>query len=54
MLPETDLVAKRRKNNVSEGLAKTGLYHSFRLPDGRVLEGSNSLHDQETRLAAFS
>jgi tRNA (mo5U34)-methyltransferase len=48
-----DLVAKRQKNTVREGLSKTGLYHSFRLPDGRILQGSNSLEDQESRLAAF-
>jgi tRNA (mo5U34)-methyltransferase len=53
MAGDEDLVAKRQKNAVREGLSKTGLYHSFRLPDGRILHGSNSIEDQESRLAAF-
>lgn len=44
---------KRRENRVTAGLAKTGLYHSFRLPDGRRIEGAMSLDWQEKRLASF-
>src|SRR5215471_13274082 len=53
MAHNDDLVSKRQKNTVREGLSKTGLYHSFRLPDGRILPGSNSLEDQQSRLGAF-
>src|SRR5947209_1488573 len=40
-------------NPVREGLDRTGLYHSFRLPDGRVLEGAMPLSFLEDRVASF-
>lgn len=43
----------RGYNPVREGLERTGLYHSFRLPDGRVLEGSMPLRFLEGRVASF-
>ncbi len=33
--------------------ASGGLYHSFRLPEGRILRGGNKLEVMEQRLAAF-
>jgi len=48
-----DLHAQRAVNPVREGLDRTGLYHSFRLPDGRVLEGAMPLEYQDVRWAAF-
>lgn len=36
-----------------EGLERTGLYHSIRLPDGRVLEGAMPLAYQEERWESF-
>ncbi len=44
---------KRGQNPVRDELAETGLYHSFELPDGRVLRGAMSLDWQRERLAAF-
>ncbi len=49
----TDLATKRRMNPVRETLTSLGLYHSFRLPGGDVLQGAMPLEDQERRLAAF-
>src|SRR5437016_1989514 len=43
----------RSYNPVRDGLNRTGLYHSFRLPDGRVLEGAMSLAFLEDRAASF-
>lgn len=40
-------------NPVREGLARTGLYHSLRLPDGRVLEGAMPLEYLEDRWTKF-
>src|SRR5438128_11355699 len=40
-------------NPVREGLDRTGLYHSFRLPDGRVLEGAMTLAFLEDRVASY-
>ncbi len=40
-------------NPVREGLDRTGLYHSIRLPNGRVLEGANPLDYLEERWASF-
>ncbi len=48
-----DLIAKRLENPVRQGLAETGLYHSIRLPDGRLLRGAMGLDFQEQRLASF-
>jgi tRNA (mo5U34)-methyltransferase len=47
------VVEKRRFNPVREGLEQTGLYHSFRLPDGTLLKGANPLEHQLERLASF-
>src|SRR5258708_25588321 len=43
----------RSHNPVREGLDRTGLYHSVRLPDGRVLEGALPLAFLEARVASF-
>jgi len=51
--PEDDLVAKRHRNPAREGLAETGLYHSFRMPDGLVLRGAMPIEYLEGRVAAF-
>lgn len=48
-----DLIEKRGRNSVREGLERTGLYHSFRLPDGQVLPGSLDLAALEERMASF-
>ena len=48
-----DLIEKRRENPVKQGLESTGLYHSFRLPDGTLLRGSMSMEWQQERLASF-
>ncbi|MBY0505702.1 MAG: class I SAM-dependent methyltransferase [Bryobacteraceae bacterium] len=48
-----DLQAKRAVNPVKEGLERTGLYHSMRLPDGSVLEGAMPLSYQEDRWRWF-
>lgn len=47
------LAAQRRQNPVREGLDRTGLYHSFRLPNGQILQGSIDLTHMEERLASF-
>jgi len=44
----------RSRNPVREGLERTGLYHSFRLPDGRILEGAMPLEFLEGRVASFN
>jgi tRNA (mo5U34)-methyltransferase len=49
-----DLAEQRRQNPIGSGLQELGLYHSFRLPDGRILQGANSLELQEQRLASFA
>ena len=43
----------RRENPTRAVLEKKGLYHSFRLPDGRLLDGAMSLEAQDERLAPF-
>lgn len=48
-----DLHAQRAVNPVRDGLERTGLYHSMRLPDGRVLEGAMPLSYQEDRWRWF-
>ena len=48
-----DLHARRAVNPVRDGLERTGLYHSMRLPDGRVLEGAMPLSYQEDRWRWF-
>jgi tRNA (mo5U34)-methyltransferase len=39
---------------IREGLEQTGLYHSFRLPDGRILSGAMPLEWLEGRLEAMA
>ncbi len=48
-----ELHAQRAVNPVKEGLDRTGLYHSIRLPDGQVLEGAMPLAYQEDRWRWF-
>jgi tRNA (mo5U34)-methyltransferase len=48
-----DLITKRRHNPARQRLEETGLYHSFRLPDGRLIHGAMDLRLQEERLASF-
>jgi tRNA (mo5U34)-methyltransferase len=48
-----DLHAQRAVNPVKEGLDRTGLYHSIRLPSGEVLEGAMPLAYQEDRWSWF-
>lgn len=45
--------AERAINPVAEGLYRTGLYHSIRLPGGDILEGAMTLEWQDQRFAAF-
>jgi tRNA (mo5U34)-methyltransferase len=53
MEPARTLLEKRLMNPAKAGLDATGLYHSFRLPDGSVLEGAMSLEWQLHRLESF-
>lgn len=48
-----DILEQRIQNAVKPGLTETGLYHSFRLPDGRILRGSMDLNWQLERVASF-
>jgi tRNA (mo5U34)-methyltransferase len=48
-----NLEEQRRANTIGPKLDETGLYHSFRLPNGEILAGANSLEWQEARLASF-
>lgn len=48
-----DILAERAKNATREGLEQTGLYHSIRLPDGRLPRGAMDMEYQEQRLASF-
>src|ERR1041384_6650767 len=48
-----DILEQRIRNAVKPGLVETGLYHSFRLPDGRILRGSMDLDWQLERVASF-
>src|SRR5690349_17129527 len=48
-MPQPD----RSFNPVREGLNRTGLYHSLRLPDGRILEGAMPLDFLEGRVSSF-
>ena len=47
------LIGARRRNTIRAALDETGLYHSFRLPEGQVLPEAMSLEYQEERLASF-
>lgn len=53
MATNSSLQEKRNHNPVREGLAQTGLYHSFRLPSGQLLQGAMPIEWQEHRLASF-
>ncbi len=53
MCPRRDVIEKRRRNPQRAALEKAGLYHSFRLPDGRVLRGAMDIEFQIERLAPF-
>ena len=46
-------VTDRRPNPVRQTLEEKGYYHSFRLPDGRVIDGVLSLDHLENRLNCF-
>jgi tRNA (mo5U34)-methyltransferase len=48
-----DLAEQRRQNPIRATLDEHGLYHSFRLPDGRILPGANNLEVEEQRVASF-
>src|SRR5205823_1635682 len=48
-----DLRQERKVNPVKTNLEKTGLYHSFLLPNGKVAEGSMSLAWQQERIESF-
>lgn len=50
---DLDLRAKRSVNPSRTSLEKTGLYHSFLLPNGKVAEGSMDLAWQQARLESF-
>ncbi len=50
---EFDLRQERKVNPVRTNLEKTGLYHSFLLPNGKVAEGSMSLAWQQQRIESF-
>ncbi len=47
-------MSTRRENSTRAALEKKGLYHSFRLPDGRRLDGAMSLEAQDERLTPFN
>ncbi|MEZ5398105.1 MAG: class I SAM-dependent methyltransferase [Bryobacteraceae bacterium] len=55
MTPEEQAArrAERKSNPALAVLQSTGLYHSFRLPDGSILEGANSLERLERRAASY-
>ena len=46
-------IDKRRRNPGLDLLMETGLYHSFRMPDGQLLRGAMSIECQEERLASY-
>ncbi|MEP6963427.1 MAG: DUF1698 domain-containing protein [Acidobacteriota bacterium] len=48
-----DLTERRLFNLVREPLHRTGLYHSFDLPNGQKIPGAMSLDRQQQRLASF-
>jgi 2-polyprenyl-3-methyl-5-hydroxy-6-metoxy-1,4-benzoquinol methylase len=47
------LLCQRRANATREVLGRTGLYHSFRLPDGSILLGGLPIELLEERLRSF-
>src|SRR4051812_23973900 len=49
-----DLLEQRKLNHIRVSMEETrGLYHSFRLPDGRTLRGANPLDLLEQRVSSF-
>ena len=48
-----DLRTARRRLNITEELMAKGWYHSLVLPDGRVMQGTQSLEYLEERLAGY-
>ena len=44
---------QRRRNTTQPGLDATGLYHSFVLPDGRVLPGAMTVEEAYDRLKSY-
>ncbi|MEO5925950.1 MAG: DUF1698 domain-containing protein [Bryobacteraceae bacterium] len=49
-----DLLEQRKLNHIRVSMEESrGLYHSFRLPDGRILRGANALEFLEERVATF-
>ena len=53
-MPENDEVRARRRSNPARAtLEQRGLYHSFRLPDGRSLQGIMSVEAELERLDSF-
>lgn len=53
MVDRMAVLEQRRFNPAREGLSRTGLYHSFRLPDGTEIEGAMPLKHQLERLHSF-
>jgi tRNA (mo5U34)-methyltransferase len=47
------LIEQRSINPIRDPLAEAGLYHSFRLPDGRLLRGAMTIEYQMLRLESF-
>jgi tRNA (mo5U34)-methyltransferase len=53
MEPGNDVLAQRRENPVRDALDRSGLYHSFRMPDGEVLRGAMPMEELENRAMAL-
>jgi tRNA (mo5U34)-methyltransferase len=53
MADQPTLLERRSFNPVAEGLSRTGLYHSFELPDGTRLQGAMPMEWQNERLRTF-
>lgn len=49
----SDTLRQRRHNELRALLHSHGLYHSFRLPDGTILHGANSIETLESRWGSF-
>src|SRR5579885_2442994 len=50
---DAEILEKRKSEDFSKELAKTGRYHSIELNDGRVLHGFISLEELRERFAEF-
>lgn len=53
MEPAAGVREQRRRNTTQPGLDATGLYHSFVLPDGRVLPGAMTVEEAYDRLKSY-